>query len=322
MCDTSVATDDSPLLFSTVLSSPPSLVSISRADDPMEVVPTIGEAIITGPEDAPLEIPQIHDADPHDNTFEMPSGNPSDTADDPYGPLENDSPVAKTKTYDMVENVKLLLPIIATILEKMDQMYQGMPSTDDLTHGLYDIQAEIDEFNLYQVESIASIEHKLEDLVSRRPLLAVNVDDDKEGEKSNEDLGENIAMENSAGEDTRENIPEAISDDDALVIVAAAANHEDLHPSTSAFPNVGDEDDDDDDEDSEPQLPDAGTDLGGNDNDDDEDDDDDDDFCVQIIPRQPTKGISFRNLLPRGRNHQGTNTTQAKEKEWLKTTLH
>ncbi|XP_024964010.1 prothymosin alpha-B-like [Cynara cardunculus var. scolymus] len=150
------------------------------------------------------------------------------------------------------------------------------------------------KLNLRQAEAIASLELKVQDLVSRLLLLGNNVDDDKEGEKNTEKVVEK-ALDLPA-EDTRENIPEAIDDDD---VVVTAADHEDLHPSTSAFPNAGDEDDDDkDEEDSKHHILDAGTDLGGN----DDDDDDNDDFSVQIIPRQSAKGISFREPAYQGKN--------------------
>ncbi|XP_024963923.1 protein MAK16 homolog, partial [Cynara cardunculus var. scolymus] len=111
-------------------------------------------------------------------------------------------------------------------------------------------------------------------------------------------------MENTAAEDAN-----AIDDDDVVV----TANHEDIHPSTSAFPIVGDddEDDDDDDEDSEPQIPDAGTDLSG----DDDDGDDDDDTSIQVIPRQPVKGIFFREPTSKGEKSSENQHSSGKRKE-------
>ncbi|XP_024958967.1 glutamic acid-rich protein-like [Cynara cardunculus var. scolymus] len=213
------------------------------------------------------------------------------------GPLENELIVIEAEAYDMAKNVKLLLPAVATILDKMDEVHHAIPIKEYLTNGLSAIKAELERvasFNLLQDEALSSLEQKLEDLSSCLPLPDSTLDDDKEEEKHKDVEGEKSPGEETTEdapnppttEDARDPIPDAIDDDnDDAMVIHVADNHKDLHPSTSSFPNAGDEDNEDDDEDKdfEPQLLDVGTDLGG----DDDNDDDDDDFCIQAIPRQP-----------------------------------
>ncbi|XP_024958898.1 probable serine/threonine-protein kinase kinX [Cynara cardunculus var. scolymus] len=76
------------------------------------------------------------------------------------------------------------------------------------------------ELNLQQAEAIASIEQSLHNLVSCLPL---SVEDDKEEEK-------------------------ALENDEVVVTV----DHQDFPPSTSVFPNVGEDEDDKDNDDEDP----------------------------------------------------------------------
>ncbi|XP_024959009.1 coiled-coil domain-containing protein 1-like [Cynara cardunculus var. scolymus] len=223
------------------------------------------------------------------------------------GPSGTKPTSIETDVYDMTEDMKLLMLVVATVLDKMDEVHKAMPSKEEVTSDLCAVKA--------KKEALSNIKHRIEDLSSSLNDLSSRLDNDKEGEK---DEGKKIvAMETAeaaskdlaliphtyvilAAEDAinanANANAEAEDDDDAMI---APAIHED-HPSTFTLPNVGDEDDDEDDEDEdkEPHISDARKDLGDNN---DDEDDDDDDFNIQFHQRQPVlKGVFFRELASQG----------------------
>ncbi|XP_024958905.1 nonsense-mediated mRNA decay protein 2-like [Cynara cardunculus var. scolymus] len=296
--NTSITTTDHLHSISTIISFPPSLVSITLVDDPMVVVPTNDEAITIGLEVAPLEAPQTLAADPQEGACELTSVNPSNDVEDPSGPSGNEPTTIETEVevYDMVEDVKLLL--------YMDEVHNEIPLKKELNNGLSavkskvhdvkeslmavktEVQANVDVVVVLSnkaddVQAYSfSLEHKLENHSSHLNDLTSRLDNDKEGEKDKEEE-KLVAAEETADDDDAliphvdapiPNAKDAFNTKDDDDVVIAPADHED-YPFTSVLPNVGDEDDD---EDTEPQLSDVGDDLG----DDDEDDNDDNDFYI------------------------------------------
>ncbi|XP_024963435.1 uncharacterized protein LOC112503676 [Cynara cardunculus var. scolymus] len=297
------------------------------------VVPTGGEALTMGPEVAPLEVPQILVASPQEDTCAYTRVNPSDDTEDPSGPPGTEPTAMETNIYDMAEDVKLLLPAVAIILDKIDKVHKAMPLKEDLTHGLYVIKVEVYEvkdilttvqsevqanteqpapvreptfiesnrhqldrvatFNLLQAEAFSNLEHHVKDISASLNDLTSCIDNDKEMEK---DKSEKITINNASYVVAVEDAiitDEAEAEDDDDVVIAPAT-HEDL-PSTCALQDVGD--DEEENENEESQILEFGQDLGDND---DDEDNDDDDITIQYhrIPAQ--KGVSLRELASQG----------------------
>ena len=86
--ETSAATAEQPLLFSTIFSSPPSLVFTRVHDVSVPVLPDT-ETLTTGPEVAPLDAPQHTDVHPLEDIFAQASDNPFDVTEGPSGTISS-----------------------------------------------------------------------------------------------------------------------------------------------------------------------------------------------------------------------------------------
>ncbi|XP_024958957.1 calsequestrin-1-like [Cynara cardunculus var. scolymus] len=113
----------------------------------------------------------------------------------------------ETKFYDMAEDVKLLMPAMATILDKMDEVHKAMPVKEDLTHGLSAVKAEDDDDAL-----IAPTTH--EDLPSTSALQDIG-DEEEDDEEDDEDEEPQIP---DVIQDLRDNNDDDDNDDDDLTI--------------------------------------------------------------------------------------------------------
>ncbi|XP_024974788.1 RNA polymerase II subunit 5-mediating protein homolog [Cynara cardunculus var. scolymus] len=250
------------------------------------IVFTGDEAITTRPEVNPLEIPQSTEAYPLEGNQERTSINPSDDVDDVLGPFDEE-PTTMEDKYNMVNDVKLILPTRLNLISK---------SLDDLTsHSADDKRGEKD---LPQAAAA---------------VLTTPTDAQDERAKPNEAVAEFV---DAIISHEAKVVAEAEDNDDAMKV---DAQDEDL-PITSAD-NAGDkeyEDDDDNDEADDPlSFLDAGKDLGAAV---DDEDDDNDDFTIQYHtkPFAAQKGVSLRESSSQGEKEKETSTknqnTSSKDK--------
>ncbi|XP_024978941.1 uncharacterized protein LOC112516152 [Cynara cardunculus var. scolymus] len=88
--------------------------------------------------------------------------------------METEPPITETNAYDMVGDVKLFLLVVATVLDKMNEVQQGMPLKDDLAYDLSIVQDEVcdvkSELNSMKMriqhnsDAIATLSNKAEDV--------------------------------------------------------------------------------------------------------------------------------------------------------------
>ncbi|XP_024969634.1 coiled-coil domain-containing protein 1-like [Cynara cardunculus var. scolymus] len=163
----------------------------------------------------------------------------------------------ETDIHDMAEDVNLLLPVVETVLDKIDQVHQDMPTKEDLTHDISNVEDEVCE-----VKREKDQPEQITEETKAKTVVATEVDADPLAVIPQY---EDAITFNEAKADTN-------AEDDDDVVISLTIN-EDL-PITSAL-SVGDEEYDADED---LPLPDAEQDLS---DDDDEDNNDDDNFTIQ-----------------------------------------
>ncbi|XP_024958884.1 putative uncharacterized transmembrane protein DDB_G0290641 [Cynara cardunculus var. scolymus] len=63
--------------------------------------------------------------------------------------------------YNMADDVKLLLPVVETVLIKMDEVHKGMPLRDEISIDLLAVRAEDDEANAHLAKHTELMQHIL-----------------------------------------------------------------------------------------------------------------------------------------------------------------
>ncbi|XP_024964630.1 glutamic acid-rich protein-like [Cynara cardunculus var. scolymus] len=239
----------------------------------------------------------------------------------------------------MAEDVKLL-PTVATVLDKMDEVHQPMPMKEDLTHNLSVVKVEVFEVNKLlkmvqnevctsteainalnskanevqaqltkHVEALSNLEQSTEEISLRLNDITSSLADDKEGEK---DQRKKIVVEivdEAVVAAEVEQLALIAKSDDAITSNEAEAvvdieDDDVMILSFLTLDSLRDDDDDDDDDDE----------YDNNEN------DDNDEFTIQYHPRPASaqKGVSLRESASQGEKPQGTSPPLVKIKKWLK----